>query len=104
MKQYFWDRLIQFKNNKSYFKVMFLIIPQLGFQKACWNQQVEIKNFLANMSWKTQSSHFGNKDCISGKHILWHCTSSLLCWWHATNLDTRLAHVARLFKAPTFAV
>ena len=24
--------------------------------------------------------------------ILWHCSSSLWCWWHAANLDTRLEH------------
>ena len=30
------------------------------------------------------------RDCQSGRRILWHCTSSLWCWWHAANLDTRL--------------
>ena len=31
-----------------------------------------------------------NRDCNSGRHILWHCTSSLWCQWHAANVDTRL--------------
>ena len=26
-------------------------------------------------------------DCKSGRHILWHCTSSLSWWWHGINLD-----------------
>ena len=31
-----------------------------------------------------------NRNCKSRRHILWHCASSLWCWWHAANLDTRL--------------
>ena len=27
------------------------------------------------------------RDCKSGRHILWHCTSSLSWWWHGINLD-----------------
>ena len=30
---------------------------QLGLQKACWSHRVEMENFLASMSWKTQSSN-----------------------------------------------
>ena len=28
------------------------------------------------------------RDCKSGRHILWHCTSSLCCWWHGIKFDT----------------
>ena len=27
------------------------------------------------------------RDCKSRRHISWHCTSSLWCCWHGTNLD-----------------
>ena len=30
---------------------------QLGLQKACWSHQRKMDNFLANVSWNTQSSH-----------------------------------------------
>ena len=42
-----------------------------------------------------------NRDCRSGRHILWHCISSLWCWWHATNLDRDQTWT---FKSPSCAV
>ena len=30
---------------------------QLGLQKVCWSHQRKMDNFLANVSWNTQSSH-----------------------------------------------
>ena len=38
------------------------------------------------------------RDWKSGRHILWHCTSSLWCWWHATKLNRGYTWA---FKSPT---
>ena len=42
-----------------------------------------------------------NRDCKSGRHILWHCTNSLWCWWHGTKLDSDYTWA---FKSPSGAV
>ena len=41
------------------------------------------------------------RDCKSGRHILWHCTSSLSWWWHGINLDWDYTWV---FKSPSFVI
>ena len=37
----------------------------------------------SSVEWQT----IVNRDCKSGRHILWHCTSSLSWWWLGINLD-----------------
>ena len=58
----------------------------------------------APLAWSRlhQQTHHGNhRDCKSGRHILWHCTSSLWRWWHGINLDWDYTWA---FKSPSCVI
>ena len=50
---------------------------------------------------QSMSIVMNNTDCKSGRHILWHCTSSLSWWWHGINLDWDYTWA---FKSPSCVI
>ena len=53
----FGTRINAVSNNKSYFNVIFCIMPQAGLQKACWSHQVvRNNNFLLGLTWVERTS------------------------------------------------
>ena len=83
-----WIRWIPIPEKYLYWNI--LLVPDIN----SYNYNIaSIRLKLSCYAW--------NRDCKFGRHILWHCTNSIYCWWHGTNLDWDYTWA---FKSPSCAV
>ena len=102
IKKYFLVQIDTIPKIKSYFKVTFWIMFELGLQTACWSYQVE--NFLVGLKWVERHSLIGwffvNRDFIAWHRILgyitrysvWVPNHSTMYSWQCVHLCYNLWH------------
>ena len=87
-KTYHWIRLLETKWHWEEFSQDF----NHELIKCLWNGSLIMSYDGICVLCESEWVCCGYRDCKSGRHILWHCTSSLWSGWHATNLDIEIRH------------